>query len=101
MKIKNEFKIKSKVWVYNGMSSWRFVSVDKAQSDEIKQVFGALKRGWGSLPVRVTLGETVWDTSIFPDKKKGCYILPLKAQVRKKEGIGDEDVVNFAIEVRV
>lgn len=62
--------------------------------------FGKNARGWGSLPVVVTLGKTSWKTSIFPDKREGAYLLPLKADVRKKEGIFKGDIITFYIEIK-
>lgn len=97
--MKNEFQIKTKVWVYPGMAAWRFATIPKEISEEISEVFAPFKRGWGSLKVRVSLGKTVWETSIFPDKKEGVYLLPLKAAVRKKEAIEDEDEVEFKLEI--
>ena len=83
------------------MAGWNFLSVPKKQSEEIKKMFGAMKRGWGSLPVVVTIGKTSWKTSIFPDKKAGGYLLPLKADVRKKEKISAGDKITFSLEIRV
>lgn len=98
--MKYKYKIKSEVFAYPGMSGWYFVSIPKKQSLEIKKDFGGLKRGWGSIPVLVTIGKTSWTTSIFPEKKSGTYLLPLKAQVRKKEKIFGGDLVNFSIEIK-
>lgn len=96
-----KYKITSKVWLYPGMAGWHFVSVDKKQSEEIKKKFGGMKRGWGSLPVMVTLGKTVWKTSIFPDTKAGTYLLPLKSEVRKKEGVYAEELQELTLEVLI
>lgn len=82
------------------MAGWYFLSVPKKDSEDIKKRFGKKQRGWGSLPVVVTLGKTSWKTSIFPDKKSGSYLLPLKADVRKKEGIFSGDKVSFSIEIK-
>lgn len=89
--------MKSKVWLYPGMAGWHFLTVPKKHSDEIKKKFGANARGWGSLPVTVTIGKTSWRTSIFPDKKAGAYLLPLKAEVRRKEKLADEDEVSYTL----
>jgi hypothetical protein len=59
-----------------------------------------MKRGWGSLPVEVTVGKTTWRTSIFPDKKAGAYLFPLKASVRKKEGISEGDMITLVLEIK-
>ncbi len=95
------YKIKSTVWLYPGMAGWQFVTIPKKQSKTITQTYGALKKGWGSLPVLVTVGKTKWKTSIFPDKKIGAYLLPLKAEVRKKEDIKLGDTIALALEIKV
>ncbi len=92
--------MRAKVWVYPGMAGWHFVTVPKKQSGNIKRVFGDIKRGWGSLPVMATIGKTTWKTSIFPDKKRGAYLLPIKAEVRKKEDIMHDDLITCLLEVR-
>ena len=83
------------------MAGWHFLMVSKKESDEIKKHFGTKKRGWGSLPVAVTLGKTNWKTSIFPDKKSGTYLLPLKADIRRKEEVAQGDTVTFTLDIRV
>jgi hypothetical protein len=94
------YKLRAKVWVYPGMAAWRFIGIPQKEGREIKEKFGARARGWGSLPVSVTIGKTSWDTSIFPDKKSGSYLLPLKAKIRKAEGIGDNSTVSFSLRLR-
>lgn len=74
------------------------MSLSSKQTQEIKERFGHLKRGWGSLPVKVTLRDTVWRTSIFPDKS-GPYVMAIKASVRKQEDIHEGDEVRFDIEI--
>ena len=75
------------------------MSIPKKQTDIIKKKYGAMHRGWRSLPVEATVGKTKWHTSIFLDNRSGAYILPLKAQVRKKEGIMAHDQINFTIKI--
>jgi hypothetical protein len=94
------YSLRSKVWVYPGMAAWRFIGIPKAQGAEIKEKYAAHAKGWGSLPVSVTIGKTTWETSIFPDKQSGSYILPLKAKIRKAEGIGDSATVSFSLRLR-
>jgi hypothetical protein len=97
----NQFKISAKVWLYPGMAGWHFVTLPKKESDQITATFGGLKKGWGSLPVAITLGESTWETSIFPDKKAGAYLLPLKAAIRKKEKITDDQTITFILEIKI
>ena len=55
------------------------------------------RRGWGAMKVHVTIGATVWDTSIFPDKGSGGWLLPVKAAVRKAEGLVAGDQVQLSV----
>jgi hypothetical protein len=43
------------------------------------------------IPVRVRIGDTEWETSLWP--KNGRYVLPLKDKIRHAEGIGEGDLV--------
>lgn len=98
--MRDTYKTTLKVWLYDGPAAWHFVTLTKKDSKEIIELFGDMKRGWGSLPVTVTVGETTWETSIFPDKKTESFLLPLKAAVRKKEGIKEGELVEFSIKIR-
>ncbi len=91
--------MKSELWVYPGKAGWHFITVPEKQSKDIVGSFGQLKRGWGSLPVEVLIGKTKWKTSIFPDKKRKGYLLPIKSEIRKKENLeaGDLLVINLNI----
>lgn len=93
------YKAKSKVLVYTGTGGWRFLAIPEKQGKEIKKLFGKFAKGWGSIRVEATIGKTSWKTSIFPDKKSGSYLLPLKADVRKAENIADEHTVQFVVKV--
>ncbi len=95
----DRYRMRAKVWLYPGMAGWHFVTLPKRRAEEITERFGEMKRGWGSLRVTVTIGGTTWKTSIFPDKDSGSYVLPLKAEVRKAEGIVEGDTVTFSLEV--
>ena len=98
--MKTRYKMRGKVWLYPGMAGWHFVTLPKKQSAEIKKLFGILKRGWGSLRVVATVGKTSWATSIFPDKKAGAYLLPIKASVRKQESVVAGDTITFLVEIK-
>src|SRR5665647_3158630 len=67
-------------------------------ADEILDLAGGVSRGFGSLRVNVTIGDTDWRTSIFPSTS-GTYVLPLKKAVRTAEGITTGDTVHVRIEL--
>lgn len=93
------YTFKTKVWLYPGIAGWHFMTLPKKIAENIDFFFSTHKRGWGSLPVSVSIGETKWKTSIFPDKQSGSYLLPLKKEVRQKEAIKDGDVVSLSLEI--
>lgn len=97
--MKNEiFKIKARVWIWEGESPWHFITIEKEKSEEIKKSYHLPRRGFGSIPVRVAVGATTWRTSVFPEKG-GTYILPLKKEARNKENIKIGEFINLEIEV--
>jgi hypothetical protein len=71
------------LWQYPGPGSWHFVTLptDIARAMQSQ----GTKRGWGSIKVRATIGDTTWDSSLFPDKASNSYLLPIKKQVRASE----------------
>ncbi|BDS49489.1 DUF1905 domain-containing protein [Rhodoluna sp. KAS3] len=75
------------------------VSLPKDLSDDIKEISEGMTNGWGSLKVEAKLGSVVWRTSIFPDPKTGCFDLPLKAEVRKKNNIDEGSEVKVQLDV--
>lgn len=93
------YKLRSKVVPYPGMGGWFFLYVDKKQAAVIREKHAHVKKGFGSIRVRATIGKTTWDTSIFPDKRSGTYVLPLKAAVRRAEGLDGGDAVTFVLAI--
>ncbi len=99
--MKRAFSFSASVIPYPGQAAWRFVTLPRVASDEIKIRYKNQKKGWGSIPVLVTVGKTTWETSIFPDKKSQSYLLPMKLEVRKKEGIMDGGKIKLSLRIRV
>lgn len=83
------------LWLWNGKGAWHFVTLPVDDSQIIKMAVP--RRGWGSVRVKARIGETSWATSIFPDSKSGAYLLPVKADVRKTEGIAPGDAVEVTL----
>lgn len=95
-----DFEFTAKLWKWKS-GSWHFVTLPKDISQDIKTFTRHNRRGFGSIRVKVSLGETEWLTSIFPDKKSGCYFLPVKAAVRKGEKFQVDDEAKIRISVLV
>ena len=72
--VTSRYAVKGNVWLWPGENgAWHFVHVDKKTS--------------------------TWKTSIFPDKRSGTYLLPLKASVRRAEAISEGDTIAFTLEI--
>lgn len=90
------YRFRGELWLHEGDAAWHFVTVPGDVSDDIEARTSGQPRGFGSVRVRVVVGTTTWSTSVFPDAKKGAYVLPVKQEVRRLEELaaGDEiDVV--------
>lgn len=93
------FDAETWLWDARRGDSWVFVSLPAEASAEIREVAGALPRGFGSVRVTATIGATTWTTSIFPDTKAGTYVLPLKKAVRTAEKIEAGDIATVKVEL--
>jgi hypothetical protein len=95
------YDIKAKVWLYDGKAAWHFVTLPQDLSDQIRFLTAEAKSAWGSIRVSAKIGGTVWKTSLFPDTKARAYVLPIKADVRKKEKIKAGGTVTVKLELDV
>lgn len=94
-----EFEFTAELWLYQGHTAWHLMNLPKEESQQIKFYTSGTRRGWGAVRVLVKIGETEWKTSVFPDSKAGCYLLPVKKEVRKAEGLKAKDQVTAKIKV--
>lgn len=92
-----EFTFTSTIYRWQGASAWHFLDLPTDLAGEIGVLCRGARSGWGSIRVRVSIGNASWSTSIFPDRKRGTYVLPVKAGVRRAEGLGDGSEVEVAI----
>lgn len=93
------YRITEKIWQYNPPSGWYFITLPESISTEIRSLFGKEEEGWGRLKATAKTGNSEWKTSIWFDTKRNAYVLPIKAEIRKKEGctVGDELIVELHI----
>ena len=93
------FTFDADLYLHSG-GSWVFLVVPADDSDDISEMVPT-RNGFGSVRVRAQIGETEWMTSVFPDRKRKVYVLPVKRPVRTAEGIvvGDTVEVSLSIEL--
>ena len=102
--------VTSTLWLWQtdkAPASWHFLTINGDAAEAIHALalmrrleFGK-RRGWGAIKVTATIGATRWQTSIFPEKGNGGWLLPVKAAVRKVEGLiaGDDVDVDVRVEL--
>ena len=85
------------LWLWSSeKASWHFVTVPEQQSLEIRAESFGTAGGFGSVRVEVVINGVAWCTSVFP-QKTGTYLLPVKADVRRRAGIAADDVVDVTL----
>jgi len=91
-----------KLWLSPGPGGWTFVTLPHDCADQVRFYIGSSKsRAWGMIKVRARIGGSSWETTIWPDKTSGSFLLPVKAAVRKTEKIASGDTVAVSIRLLV
>jgi hypothetical protein len=100
------FVVHSPLWLWQtdkAPASWYFVTIDGENGDAVtatsvmRRLEGNRARGFQSMKVSAAIGGTQWQTSIFPAKDVGGWLLPVKASVRKAERLAPGDMVRVTV----
>ncbi|GAA4938280.1 DUF1905 domain-containing protein [Actinoplanes utahensis] len=94
-------KFESELWIWDARrdETWTFVSLPADVSEDIRHLTSGLTRGFGSVRVRASIGGSSWTTSIFPDKARDAYVLPVKRAIRTAESLTAGDTASVTIEL--
>jgi hypothetical protein len=85
------------LWRYTaGKWSWYFITLSYEDADFIRWIQDKTVVWFGFVRVEVTIGSSIWQTSIFPTKE-WKYLLAIKAEIRKKERLSEGNIVNWTI----
>jgi len=85
------------IWFWKGPAPWFFLTIPAEESRAIKEIESMATYGWGMIPVNAQIGDTKWYTALWP--KDGCYVLPLKANIRKAEKLQEGDTIAARLEI--
>ena len=91
------YKFSARIWQNSYPGGWYFVSFPKKLSKEIRENLKGLEEGWGRLKATAKIGNSEWKTSIWYDTKKETYLLPLKAEIRKRENLEFNEEVKTTV----
>jgi hypothetical protein len=99
MKLNETFK--APVWAQASTGAWHFVTLPADLSHRIRVLTAGLRKPFGSFRVTARTGKSSWSTSLFADTRRDAFLLPVKADVRKRERIAIGDVIEVAITFEV
>jgi hypothetical protein len=94
-----DFTFRARIWLWKEGATWHFISVPEDPSAAIKSFAPEAKRGFGSVRVKVRIGESEWQTSVFPSKETDGYVLPIKKAIRTAEGLNVDDIADITLEI--
>lgn len=80
-----QYSFSAPLWQHPG--GWCFLSLPPEMAAEIREALKWQEEGWGRLKVRARIGSTDWETAIWFDTRLTTYLLPVKADIRKKENL--------------
>jgi hypothetical protein len=86
-----------KVIHWRGPAPFYFIPLPDDQVGEVRWAARIASYGWGCVPVEASANRLMFRTALFP--KDGGYMLPLKAEVRKKLAIELGDIVAITMQI--
>ena len=94
-----ELEFSGEMWFWKGPAPWYFVTVPEEECSALEATSAVVSYGWGMIPVTARIGGTRWKTALWP--KDGRYIVPVKADVRRAEGLDLGETVTVRLSVDV
>ena len=79
--------------------SWHFLPITDGAAAEIRLQSLGLRGGFGSVPVLARIADVEWRTSLFPHSATGGYLLPLKADIRRRAGLAAGQEVTVVLQL--
>lgn len=93
-----DMEFTGELWYWRGPSPYHFITVPEGVCVGLRAVSALVTYGWGMIPVKVGIGKSAFETSLFP--RDGGYVVPIKDVVRNAEGLADGDTVTVELAIR-
>ena len=94
-----QVRFRARTFEWRGPAPHVFVALPAGAVEAVRAVAAAASYGWGCITVTATIAGTSWSTSLMP--YQGGYVLPLKAAVRRAEGLDLGDTVEVHLVVPI
>lgn len=91
------YNFKGEIWQHASPSGWYFICLPKKISKEIRENLSWQEEGWGRMKAIAVINSLKWDTAIWFDTKQDTYVLPIKAEIRKKLSLTNGITVEASI----
>ncbi len=88
---------RAEVWTQESTGAWHFVTLPAGLSQRLRTLTAGQRKPFGSFHVKARTGLTTWETSLFADTKREAFLLPVKADVRRKEKIKPGDRIEVTV----
>lgn len=83
---------------WRGPSPFFYAPIPPEHVPELRRVAKLVSYGWGVAPVEATVRGVDFNTALFP--KDDTYLLPLKAEVRRKTNVTAGDIIAVEMTIR-
>ncbi|KQW29134.1 hypothetical protein ASE36_11745 [Rhizobium sp. Root274] len=95
----HRIRFEAEVIRFDGPGGWHGVFLPTEAASEAR--FFGQANALGAIAVRAQIGASEVKTSLFPDKRRDSFLLPLKATLRRAENIteGDRITVTLLIDI--
>ncbi len=98
-----DFSAPLSCWTGGQSGVWYFLHAEGAAAEAIaghalmRRLELGQARGFGSVRVEAQIGESRWRTSVFPNKGQESWMLPVKAAIRKAEGLSEGQSIRCSL----
>ena len=97
MNAKIKYQFSAKTWQHTSPGGWYFISLPTTIATEIRTGLQSEEEGLGRLKAVAKTGNSEWKTAIWFDTKMKTYLLPFKAEIRKKEAITTGEQIQLTL----
>jgi hypothetical protein len=86
------------LWYWRGPAPYHFVTVPDDGCAALKAISTDVSYGWGMIPVWVRIGDTDFETSLWPKDRRD--VVPIRDVVRTAERLELGDLVAVELGIR-